>query len=154
LSDATPLAAGALVAGGLVGSLVGPDWLILLAGLGMFGPFVLRESGMLSWRDEFQRETTLRAGMHSLLAVGVLVTATMATQGFGGINLPMDSIRASTVLLVTVVVILPLVRDLVGYLGSPTQGWTKPLNIVSVATVPLLVTGLALVTQRGVPGED
>ena len=100
LRDPTPLIAGALVLLGLVGSFVGPDRLILLAGLGMFGPFVLRESGVLPWRDEFQRETTLRAGMHALLAVGVLVTATMATQGYGGINLPMDSIRASTVLLV------------------------------------------------------
>ncbi len=62
-----------LVLGGVLGSSWGPSWLIVLSGLGLFGPYLLREAGVLSWRDDFQRETTLRAGMHALIVTGILL---------------------------------------------------------------------------------
>ena len=98
--DGAPVRAAAVVSivAGIVGSLVGPDWLILFTGVGLFGPLLLRESGLIRWRDEFQRETTYRACMHALVAVGVLIIGTMATQGFGGLRDPKDMIAASTVL--------------------------------------------------------
>lgn len=83
---------------GILGSLFGPDWLIAFTGVGLFGPLLLRETGALRWRDEFQRETTIRACMHALMAVGILATGTMATQGYGGLHERMDLIGASTVL--------------------------------------------------------
>jgi hypothetical protein len=73
-----------LVIGGWLAADQGPDWLIGLSFLGLFGSLILREVGVLRWRDEFQREAVMRAGMHALIAVGLVVTLVMATQGFGG----------------------------------------------------------------------
>jgi len=58
-----------LVVGGYLGATLGggPKWLIGLTGLGLCGPFILRESGLKPWRDDYQRETVMTAGMHALL---------------------------------------------------------------------------------------
>jgi hypothetical protein len=51
--------------------------------LGLFGPFLLREAGVMRWRDDFQREAVMRSGMHALVAVGVLLTASAILEGGG-----------------------------------------------------------------------
>lgn len=74
--------------------------------LGLFGPWLLREARVFAWRDDFQREVHLRAGMHALLAVGLIVTAVMVTQGAGGSGSAdlgwdlRDRMSASTVLVI------------------------------------------------------
>lgn len=83
-----------LVVGGFLGStLGGPNGLIVLAFLGLFGPFLLRELGILRWRDDFQREAVMRSGMHALVAVGVLLTAVVSVQGAGGSYSAEEKIR-------------------------------------------------------------
>jgi len=220
---------------GIFGSFLGPDWLIAFTGIGLFGPLLLRETGALRWRDEFQRETTIRACMHALMAVGILATVTMATQGYGGLHERMDSIGASTVLwvlgltwglskvlqhwgapdgafrlllgytavllliattrivlfgtvaridikqnppstlvwiailawllgltvlsryrsrttgwllLLTAASAVPLLQDWVGYIGSGTRGWTKTIDVLPLAVLPLLAAGLSLIPLR------
>ena len=73
-----------VLAGFLGSSFGGPDWLVLLVFLGLFGPFLLRELRVLRWRDDFQREAVMRSGMHALVAVGVLLTVVVILQGAGG----------------------------------------------------------------------
>jgi len=73
-----------LVLGGLLGSSWGPDWLVTLSFLGLFGPYILREAGVLSWRDDYQRETMMRAGMHALIVTGMLLVVVQSVQGVGG----------------------------------------------------------------------
>lgn len=46
-------------------------WLILLTGLGTFGPGVLREFGWLKDKDEFQLLAARRAGYHAFLVTGL-----------------------------------------------------------------------------------
>jgi hypothetical protein len=45
---------------------------IVLVGLGMLGPGLLRELGWLRDQDEFQRQAARRAGYHAFLATGLL----------------------------------------------------------------------------------
>ena len=97
-TEPIPTAGTVIAILGILGSLLGPDWLIAFTGIGLFGPLLLREAGVIGWRDEFQRETTLRASLHAFMAVGILATGTMATQGYGGLHDRMDLIGASTVL--------------------------------------------------------
>jgi hypothetical protein len=64
-----------LVAGGLVVLGVGlfmfvHKGLLVVAGLGTFGPGILRELGWLRDQDEFQREAAHRAGYHAYLVGG------------------------------------------------------------------------------------
>ncbi len=96
---------------GLLGMALEYDqWGSVIVGLGLFGPYLLRELGFLPWCDEFQREIFMRSGMHALLGVGILVTAIMAIEGVGGRTdlegnwLMKDSMTASTVLLVLAVI--------------------------------------------------
>lgn len=100
--------AGVLVLAGWFGAMLGQDWMILLAGLGVIGPVALRESGLVPWRDDFQRETVMRSGLHALLvSIGLLVLV-MATEGTGGSTRDgaihsVDDIAASTVFLLLTV---------------------------------------------------
>jgi len=68
----TALVAGALILAGLI--LTEISWgFIVLVGLGMFGPGLLRELGWLKDQDEFQRQAARRAGYHAFLATGLLL---------------------------------------------------------------------------------
>jgi hypothetical protein len=73
---ANPVAwvAGALVLSGflLPGKEGQPSqWVILLTGLGTFGPGILRELGWLRDKDEFQLQAARRAGYHAFLVAGL-----------------------------------------------------------------------------------
>ncbi|GMV07770.1 MAG: hypothetical protein AMXMBFR53_40450 [Gemmatimonadota bacterium] len=74
------LLAGALVATGIaLGVLVSMGFLVL-AGLGAFGPGILRELGWIEDHDEFQRQAARRAGYHAYLVGGlgaVVITAAL-----------------------------------------------------------------------------
>jgi hypothetical protein len=82
-----PLAAGTLVVAGVALSvLVGMGFLVL-AGLGAFGPGLLRECGWLNDHDEFQRQAARRAGYHAYLAGGLAAVTTVAVMKFREANL-------------------------------------------------------------------
>lgn len=73
-----------LVLVGVLGSMWGPDWLVAISFLGLFGPYILCEAGVMPWRDDYQRETVMRAGMHALIVTGMLLVVVQAVQGVGG----------------------------------------------------------------------
>jgi len=66
------VAAGFVILGVLLSMFVAEGFLAL-AGLGAFGPGILRELGWLRDEDEFQRQAAYRAGYHAYL-IGGLVT--------------------------------------------------------------------------------
>jgi hypothetical protein len=67
------VAAGCVILGVLLFMFVAEGYLAV-AGLGAFGPGILRELGVLRDHDEFQRQAAHRAGYHAYL-IGGLVTA-------------------------------------------------------------------------------
>jgi hypothetical protein len=68
----TGVVAAGLVAVGVFLWMFVDESLLLVAGLGAFGPGILRELGVLNDQDEFQREAARRAGYHAYLAGGLL----------------------------------------------------------------------------------
>ncbi len=79
----------ALIAGGLVvlgimlATFVAEVWLVV-AGIGAFGPGMLRELGWLRDQDEFQRQAAHRAGYHAYLIGGlatILIVSLLRLQG-------------------------------------------------------------------------
>ena len=68
------LIAGGLVILGVLLSMFVAESLLVVAGVGAFGPGILRELGLLRDHDEFQRQAAHRAGYHAYL-IGGLATA-------------------------------------------------------------------------------
>ncbi len=64
------VAAGFVILGVLLSMFVAEGFLAL-AGLGAFGPGILRELGLLRDQDEFQRQAAHRAGYHAYLIGGL-----------------------------------------------------------------------------------
>ena len=73
------LIAGGLVILGLLLSTFVAEGLLVVAGLGAFGPGILRELGWLKDHDEFQRQAAHRAGYHAYLIGGL--AAVLAVSG-------------------------------------------------------------------------
>jgi hypothetical protein len=67
----TGLIAGGLVVAGVALWMLVAKPLLIVAGIGAFGPGILRELGWLRDRDEFQREAAYRAGYHAYLVGGL-----------------------------------------------------------------------------------
>jgi len=72
------LIAGALVAVGILLWMFVSKGLLFVAGLGAFGPGILRELGWLRDHDEFQRQAAHRAGYHAYLVGGMAAVAVLA----------------------------------------------------------------------------
>lgn len=70
LPSLTGLIAGGLVILGVALFMFVHKGLLVVAGLGTFGPGILRELGWLGDQDEFQREAAHRAGYHAYLVGG------------------------------------------------------------------------------------
>ena len=66
------LIAGALVIAGVLLWMFVNKGLLIVAGLGAFGPGILRELGWLNDQDEFQRQAARRAGYHAWLFSALL----------------------------------------------------------------------------------
>ncbi len=69
------LIAGGLVILGLLLMAFVSEGLLVVAGLGAFGPGILRELGWLKDQDEFQRQAAHRAGYHAYLIVSAIASA-------------------------------------------------------------------------------
>ncbi len=65
------LIAGGLVTVGVLLSMFVAEGLLVVAGLGAFGPGILRELNWLRDQDEFQRQAARRAGYHAYLIGGL-----------------------------------------------------------------------------------
>lgn len=105
LRDPVGLLSFAGIAAGLAGLLISErDGFVALFFAGVFGPTLLRELGLLRWRDEFQRETTTRAALHAFLGAGAFLAAVMSLHGFTGTydaggKTFQDALPASTVVI-------------------------------------------------------
>jgi len=53
-------------------------WFFIPVGIGMFGPGVLRELGLVHDKDEFQRRGMHRAGYHAFLIAGIVASLFVA----------------------------------------------------------------------------
>ncbi len=94
-----------LIAGGLVilGLLLGTfvaEGLLVVAGLGAFGPGILRELGWLADQDEFQRQAARRAGYHAYLIGGFATILILSGLRWRGANLDVSSEWIMLILLV------------------------------------------------------
>lgn len=77
------IAAGLVITGILLWMFVSKG-LLFVAGLGAFGPGVLRELGWLEDHDEFQREAAHRAGYHAYLVGGLVAVGILAVLEWSG----------------------------------------------------------------------
>lgn len=78
------IVAGVLVAAGVLLWMFVSRGLLIVAGLGAFGPGILREVGWLRDHDEFQREAARRAGYHAYLAGGLTAIVVLSAVEWGG----------------------------------------------------------------------
>ena len=95
----------ALIAGGLVilGLLLDTfvaQGLLVVAGLGAFGPGILRELGWLRDKDEFQRQAAYRAGYHAYLIGGLATVLIVSALRWREPNLEVSSEWIMLILLV------------------------------------------------------
>ncbi len=77
------LIAGGLVIVGLLLSTFVAWGFLVLAGLGAFGPGILRELGWLRDQDEFQRQAAHRAGYHAYLIGGLATVLVVSALRWG-----------------------------------------------------------------------
>jgi len=78
LPDLSGLIAAVLVVSGVLLSMFVAEGFLILAGLGAFGPGLLRELGWLREQDEFQRQAARRAGYHAYLIGGFAAVLAVA----------------------------------------------------------------------------
>ena len=81
-SPAGLVAGGLVILGVLLWMLVNKG-LIVVAGLGAFGPGILRELGWLNDQDEFQRQAAHRAGYHAWLVGGLAAVLILSALQWG-----------------------------------------------------------------------
>ena len=77
------LIAGALVIVGILLWMFVNKGLLVVAGLGAFGPGILRELGWLNDQDEFQRQAAHRAGYHAWLVGGIAAVLILSVLQWG-----------------------------------------------------------------------
>ena len=85
------LIAGGLVILGLMLSTFVAEGFLIVAGLGAFGPGILRELGWLRDQDEFQRQAAHRAGYHAYLIGGLATVLIVAAVRWNGRDVEVSS---------------------------------------------------------------
>lgn len=85
------LIAGGLVVLGLLLSAFVAEGLLFVAGLGAFGPGILRELGWLKDQDEFQRQAAHRAGYHAYLIGGLATIVIVSALRWSGRDVEISS---------------------------------------------------------------
>ena len=109
------LIAGGLVILGVLLSMFVAEGLLVVAGLGAFGPGILRELGWLKDQDEFQRQAAHRAGYHAYLIGGL--AAVLAVSGLRWRDANQDGAEWITLILV-VLWVTWLFSGLLAYWGA------------------------------------
>jgi hypothetical protein len=116
LPGLTGLIAGAFVILGVFLWMFVSKGLLFVAGLGAFGPGILRELGWLGDQDEFQRQAAHRAGYHAFLVGGLATVLAYSALEWWEETLPVSS---EWVLLILIVLWLTcLFSALLGYWGA------------------------------------
>ena len=135
-----------IVAGLVLGAVWDMAWMILF-GAGAFGPSLLRASGLLNDRDEFEQDAARRAGQHAYLAGGVFLCAVVVVRTWGTRTFGGDAFSASTVL--AVMVITYLMSRLVGFWGPEGAAFRVLLvfGLFWLAFVVLSHPGLAMLPE-------
>jgi hypothetical protein len=85
------LIAGGLVILGLMLSTFVAEGFLIVAGLGAFGPGILRELGWLRDQDEFQRQAAHRAGYHAYLIGGLATILIIGAVRWNGRDVEVSS---------------------------------------------------------------
>lgn len=85
LPTVTGLVAGGLVTLGVLLWMFGAKEFLFVAGLGAFGPGILRELGWLRDHDEFQRQSAHRAGYHAYLIGGLVAVVLVSVLEWRGV---------------------------------------------------------------------
>ncbi len=111
------LIAGGLVALGLLLSTFMGWGFLFVAGLGAFGPGILRELGWLRDQDEFQRQAAHRAGYHAYLIGGLATVLIVAGLRWSGTEVEVSS--EWIVLIMVVLWMTWLFSSLLAYWGAP-----------------------------------
>jgi hypothetical protein len=111
------LVAGGLVILGLLLDTFVADGFLVVAGLGAFGPGILRELGWLKDKDEFQRQAAYRAGYHAYLIGGLATICIVSGLRRGGRDIEVSSEWIMLVLLV--LWMTWLFSALLAYWGAP-----------------------------------
>lgn len=75
-----------LVAAGVLSWMFVDRGLLLIAGLGAFGPGLLREVGWLKDHDEFQRDAARRAGYHAYIVGGLAAVLVLSLVEWGTVG--------------------------------------------------------------------
>ena len=83
LPSAAGIVAGGLVVLGVLLWMFVNKGLLIVAGLGAFGPGILREFGWLNDQDEFQRQAARRAGYHAWLVGGFATVVILSVLQWG-----------------------------------------------------------------------
>ncbi len=110
------LIAGGLVILGLMLSTFAAEGFLIVAGLGAFGPGILRELGWLRDQDEFQRQAAHRAGYHAYLIGGLATVLIIAAVRWNGRDVEVSS--EWLVLVLVIVWLTWLFSALLAYWGA------------------------------------
>jgi hypothetical protein len=84
------IACGLVILGLMLSTFVA-EGLLFVAGLGAFGPGILRELGWLRDQDEFQRQAAHRAGYHAYLIGGLATILIISALRWGGRDIEVSS---------------------------------------------------------------
>jgi len=122
------IAAGLVAAGVLLWMFVDKS-LLLVSGLGAFGPGILREAGLARDHDEFQRQAAHRAGYRAYLAGGLCVVLAYSLQQWKRSGITADGEWPLVVLLV--LWLTWLFSALIGYWGARRTTTTVLLSFGS-----------------------
>lgn len=92
-----------VVVGLLLGTTVHMGFMSLMAA-GAFGPAVLRQLGLLSDLDEFQKEAAAKSGLRAYLVTAILLMVVVIAENWHRLSLGNEQVPASTVVIVMLVV--------------------------------------------------
>ncbi len=154
-----------VVLGLLLGATVNMAWLLLL-GAGCFGPGLLRELRLLRDCDEFQRQSSIRAGYHAFLAGGLFLVIVVAVRSWGHRSLgEHDAFPASLVL--TCMLVTYALSQLTRYWGARAAAFRllfmfgffwfcfaalshagEPASLLIELSLPLILVALAFLSRR------
>jgi len=145
----TDVATLALTAGGLLLAATVDMVFLVLAGLGAFGPGILRELGWLRDQDEFRRLAAWRAGYHAYLAGGLAAVTIVATLQAGTARI--DDLTIAAALILAVIWLAWLFSSLFTFWG-PRPAVSRTLLVFGVfwllfAVLANLADPLALLMQ-------
>jgi hypothetical protein len=124
---------------------------VVSSGRGVFGPALLRETGLLEDRDEFQREAALRAGYRAYLIGGLFLLVVVIVRSWGYRDLDHDQFSASTALVVFLVIYL--LSQLTSFWGARKAAFRILLvfGVFWFSFVVLAHRGLAMLMESLVP---